>query len=171
MSRVARIAAACALLAAGALAAVAGAPQPGPASDEVTAVELAQWIRDRRPGLVVVDVRDAEAIAQGSVSGARPLADVGAIDAGATVVIYGDRDIDAQPLATLPLAARRVLRLHGGYRAWNAEVLFPTVRSDASEAQQQAFAARAQLSRYFGGTPRQRDPGMRAAQTRSRRGC
>ena len=36
---------------AGSLAAVAGNIAPPPAADEVSAVELAQWIRDRRPGL------------------------------------------------------------------------------------------------------------------------
>jgi hypothetical protein len=65
----------------------------------------------------------------------------------------------------------RLLRLHGGFEAWRDEVLFPHLRADASERERQRFAPRAQLSRYFGGTPRVLEPGTDPAQPRSRRGC
>ena len=56
-------------------------------------------------------------------------------------------------------------------RAWNDEVLFPQLRRDASAPQRRAFEARAQLSRYFGGSPRVIEPGAQTQRSRSRRGC
>jgi hypothetical protein len=154
---------------AGVLAALAGSPAPPPSPDEIGAVELAGWLRDRRPGLLVLDVRSAQAMQRDRLPGARQAAEVagGAVD---TLVLYGDRQLEHVP--AVRVSARRVLRLHGGIEAWNEEVLFPAIRSDAPEREQQAFAGRAQLSRYFGGAPRVLDPGMQAARgTRSRRGC
>jgi len=163
---------ACLALAAGGLAAVAGSAEPPLAADEIAAVDLAQRIVDRQAALVVVDVRDADTIAQDRIPGARPLDGIGALPADATVVVYGERGVDARVAESLRAStgATRVLRLHGGYDAWNGEVLFPTVRDDATAAQQRRFAERAALARYFGGTPRRIDAGA-PLPTRSRRGC
>ncbi len=171
----ARTALALLALATGALAAITGSPQPPIADDEVTAIQLAEWIRDRRSGLLVVDTRPAGANTQDRLPGARPLAefDRGAASTIDTVVVYADTRVDASIVEALRQQSRalRFLRLHGGIAAWNAEVLFPVVRSDASTRQQQRFAARAQLSRYFGGTPRRLEPGVPSGHIRSRRGC
>ena len=178
-------------LAAGALAAVAQHPRPGLASDEVSAVELAEWIRARKPGLLVLDLRPADQTHSGQVPGAQMPAELklagvdhvalglarpGFIDPSElnTIVIYGPENVE--PLAVDVLLGRsnnppRLLRLHGGIAAWNAEVLFPSIRADASERQRKAFAARAELSRYFSGSPRVLDPGEHATAARSRQGC
>ena len=160
-----KIALAIVALAAGALAAVARTPEPAPAPDEISAAELATWIRDRQPGLLLVDLRPD---ATDRLPGAGPLteADRGAVD---TLVAYADRNVD--PDAVEALHARRVLRLRGGVAAWNAEVLFPTLRADASGRQRLEFESRARLSRYFGGSPRVLDPGASPDRGRSRRGC
>jgi len=159
-------------LAAATLAAIAGGIDPPPAADEVSAVDLAQWIRDQRPGLLVVDTRAAEAFDQDRLPGAKMLADVDAdaIASADTVVVYADARADAGGLPHL-LNAPRVLRLHGGIAAWNEDVLFPVLRADASERAQRDFTSRALLSRYFGGSPRLLDPGAAPARGRSRRGC
>jgi rhodanese-related sulfurtransferase len=158
-------------LAAGTLAAIAGGIDPPLAADEVSAVELAQWIRDQKPGLLVIDARTAEAFDQDHLPGAKLLADIDAdaIDAAQTVVVYADVRADAGGLAHLD--ALRVLRLHGGMAAWNDDVLFPVLHADASERTQRDFIARAVLSRYFGGSPRLLDPGAMPVRGRSRRGC
>ncbi|MEO8671171.1 MAG: rhodanese-like domain-containing protein [Tahibacter sp.] len=162
-------------LCAGGLAAHVGTPQPPLAADEVSAGQLAEWIRARRPGIRVLDTRDAEAMERDRLPTARAANDVDAdaIASGDTVVVYAERRIDEAAVETLRqrLHWRGVLRLHGGVEAWNAEVLFPVLRSDASARQQQDFVARAQLSRYFGGTPRVLDPGAAREHPRSRRGC
>lgn len=153
---------------AAALAALARSPEPPLSREEVSAVELAEWIRARRPGLVVLDTRSAQAQDRDRLPGARSAADFDA-DTVDTIVLYGDRSVDeALPLRGKP---RRVLTLHGGIEAWNRDVLFPLIRSDASDRQKREFASRAQLSRYFGGSPRVLEPGAEPRRTRSRRGC
>ncbi len=157
-------------LCAAALAALAGSPVPPLAEDEISAVELAEWIRARRTDLVVLDTRPEQALEADGLPGARLAADFEA-DTVDTVVLYGDKQLTA----ALPLrgSPRRVLRLRGGIEGWNRDVLFPVIRSDASQRQKTEFASRAQLSRYFGGSPRALDPGAQArrSRSRSRRGC
>jgi len=172
MKRHARAALALLALVLGSLAAIAGSVAPPPAADEVSAVDLAQWIRDRRPGLLVVDARAAEAFDRDRLPGARLIADIDAdaLRSADTVVVYAEAGVDATALRELS-NVRRLLRLHGGIAAWNEDVLFPVIRADASERQQRDFAARAALSRYFGGSPRLLDPGASPARGRSRHGC
>jgi len=172
MKRHARAVLALLALVVGMLAAIAGSIVPPPAADEVSAIELAQWIRDRRPGLLVVDTRSAEAFDRDRLPGARLIADIDAdaLRSADTVVVYADAGADAAALRELSNVPR-VLRLHGGIAAWNEEVLFPVIRADASERQQRDFAPRAVLSLYFGGSPRLLDPGASPARGQSRHGC
>jgi len=159
-------------LVAATFAALAGDVAPPPAADEVSAVDLALWIRDQRPRLLIVDARPTEAFDKDRLPGARLLedVDVDALTSADTVVVYADSSADAGVLRGLSRAPR-VLRLHGGMAAWNDEVLFPVLRADANARQQQDFAVRARLSRYFGGSPQLLDPGASPARGRSRRGC
>jgi len=172
MSAQARVLLAALALVAAAFAAIAGDVAPPPHADEVSAVDLALWIRDRRPGLLIVDARAIEAFGQDRRPGARLLEDVDAdaLASAATVVVYAEASVDAAALHGLSRVPS-VLRLHGGIAAWNDQVLFPVLRADANAAQQRDFAARARLSRYFGGAPRLLDPGASTARGRSRRGC
>jgi rhodanese-related sulfurtransferase len=172
MKRHARAMLALLALGMGTLAAVAGNVAPPPAADEVSAIDLAQWIRERRPGLLVVDARAAEAFDRDRLPGARLIADIDAdaLRSADTVVVYADARADAAALRGLSNVPR-VLRLHGGIAAWNEDVLFPVLRADASARQQRDFATRALLSRYFGGSPRLLDPGASPARGRSRHGC
>jgi len=159
-------------LVAAAFAAIAQDAAPPLASDEVSAVELALWIHDRRPGLLVVDTRTQEAFDQDHLPGARLREDIDsdALAAADTVVVYAEASTDASALRRRS-DAPRMLRLRGGITAWNEQVLFPVLRADANAKQQRDFALRAQLSRYFGGSPRMLDPGASALRGRSRRGC
>jgi hypothetical protein len=50
---------------------------------------------------------------------------------------------------------RGVYILLGGLEAWSEEVLFPAVAADASAQELAAFERTAQVSHFFGGTPRQ----------------
>src|SRR5262249_37978338 len=134
-------------LVAAAFAAIAGDVAPPAAADEVSAVDLAQWIRDRRPGLLVVDARTTEAFDPVRLPGGRLLEDVDAdaLASATAVVVYTEAGADAGTLRGLP----RVLRLRGGITAWNDQVIFPVLRTDANVRQQRDFEARAKLSRYF----------------------
>lgn len=174
MSRAVRLTLATVALAAGLLSAVAGNPQPSLRDDEVSAVDLAAWLRDGRAGLLVLDMRDDAAAERGSVAGSRRPAEIaGDAPKAGLVVVYADAAIDDGAFAAL---CRRypgspLRRLRGGLQAWNDDVLFPTIRADAPARTQRAFATRAELSRYFGGTPRRIAPGEAPTHHRSRRGC
>ena len=115
-------------------------------SDHVTALELAAWIRDRRPGLRVIDVRpDSEYQAYHVPTAERmALADVVTRrwQAGETVVLYSEGGAHAAQAWVLLRGAgvRDVWFLRGGILEWMDEVMQP-VRST-------------ELTRYFGGTAR-----------------
>jgi len=128
--------------------------------DHVTAVELAAWIRDRKPGLRVVDVRVAADYAEFHLPTAENLSLTGltraAIRPDETVVLYSEGGTHAAQ-GWFFLRARgieHVYFLRGGLYEWMTEVVNPTLPADASPAQRAEFARTAELSRYFGGVPR-----------------
>jgi rhodanese-related sulfurtransferase len=165
------LAGAAALLAVAALA--AGDPHPGERvdvdrlarivdaeEDHVTALDLAAWIRDRKPGLRVVDVRSAAEYADFHLPNAEnlTLAQVTRtrFRADETVVLYSEGGTHAAQ-GWFFLRARgveHVYFLRGGLYEWMTEVMNPTVAPDASPETRAAFARTAELSRYFGGVPR-----------------
>jgi rhodanese-related sulfurtransferase len=153
----------------GALALVAGEPYPtgrGPtvAGDVsfVTAVDLARWIRDGRPDLRLVDVRDDSLFDAYHLPGAERmgLGELGrhAVARDANVVVYAGDDAAATRAAAV-LRRRGVMRtsvLRGGLRAWVDEIVAPRLTAlppTATAAEQTARRQQLELSRYFGGTP------------------
>ena len=128
--------------------------------DHVDAIELAAWIRDRKPGLRVVDVRGAEDFAAFHLPTAEHVTLTGLTRAGfradETVVLYSEGGTHAAQ-GWFFLRARgieRVYFLRGGLYEWMTEVVNPTLPADASPARRAEFARTAELSRYFGGVPR-----------------
>ena len=128
--------------------------------DHVTALELAQWIKDRRPDLRVVDVRTradfdafhlptAEHIPIESIATA-------SFDANDTIVLYSDGGAHAAQAWVFlrALGHQQVFFLRGGLIDWIDDVLNPAIAPDATADAKAAFARIAALSRYFGGTPR-----------------
>lgn len=173
MSRLCRLLATMAL-AAGVFAAIAGTPQPPLRDDEVSAVDLAVWIRERRDGLLVLDAREAGENADPGVPGARRMAQIAGEGAQTgLIVVYAESQLDDAVFDPLrrrfPDATLR--RLRGGLQAWTGDVLYPSIRADAPARIRDAFAERAALGRYFGGTPRRIAPDESPTQPRSRRGC
>jgi len=141
--------------------------------DHVTAVELARWIRERRPAVRVVDVRTrkefdeyhiptAEWIPLDSLARAR-------FDANETIVLYSEGGGHAAQAWVFlrALGYPRVFYLRSGLYEWLDDVMSPAVPAIPSPAD----SAVAALSRYFGGVPH---VGERAATTVAkvrRRGC
>jgi rhodanese-related sulfurtransferase len=127
--------------------------------DHVTALELAQWIKDRRPGLHVLDIRSIEEFDRYHL----PTAERLALDSLATVAFRADDTLvlyseggahAAQAWVFLrALGYRNVYFLRGGLYEWLEQVMNPTL-SDTTAAGRDAFARAATLSRYFGGVPR-----------------
>ena len=128
--------------------------------DHVSAVELAAWLRARRPGLRVIDVRTAGEFAAYHIPGAEhvPLEQLAAarFAADETIVLYSELGVHGgQAWVFLrALGHRRVVFLRNGLHEWLDDVMSPTLAADAPAAAQAEFDRVAALSRWFGGTPR-----------------
>jgi rhodanese-related sulfurtransferase len=162
----------------------AGAPDAWvPAADgHVSALVVAEWLRERRPGLRVLDLRGVDAYEQFHLSRAEPVVPENlspeAFAVGETVVVYGTDSVEAR-LAAAALRERgteQAYYLADGVGEWLA-LLNATLSPDAPPEVRAAWKRTAELSRYFGGLPR---IGAGAAEPRStaevlrrtvRRGC
>ncbi len=125
----------------------------------VSAIELARMIRDRTPGLRVIDLRPEAASNAYRIPGAElmPVTDLASamFESSETVVLYSDDDNKSVQAREL-LRARghqHVYVLSGGLFAWIDEVMEARITSDADERERTAFREIADLSRYFGGQP------------------
>jgi rhodanese-related sulfurtransferase len=122
--------------------------------DHVTALELAQWIRDRKPGLRVLDVRSDSEFATYHIPSAErmPLTALASLAprSGETLVLYSEGGAHAAQGWVLLRAAghHNVYFLRGGLLDWMEEVMSPVLPADTTSARVAA------LSRYFGGVPR-----------------
>jgi rhodanese-related sulfurtransferase len=145
-------------LAAGLLAVFAGSPY---LASDVTALELAMWIRDRKPGLRVIDLRDAADFETYHVPGSQRLP--ATFQPDDTVVLVSERASAGRVRAAMRTMGRRnVYLLRGGIDEWLDNVMNP------NGASQEAAA----LSRYFGGVPRTgRGNRPVSATAMRRRGC
>jgi rhodanese-related sulfurtransferase len=153
------LAAAAAIL--GVLALFAG---KAPAIQSVAPVELAEWIRDRKPNLRVVDARSEAEFEEYHLPRAERLTSSTTLADGDTVVLVAGGSV----------RARNVYVLRGGIKAWIDEVMNPMISADAPTPARAAYERASAVSRYFGGVPRMVDklPAVRAnAAAVRRRGC
>ncbi|MEO8360594.1 MAG: rhodanese-like domain-containing protein [Vicinamibacteria bacterium] len=152
---------------------------------EITSIQLADWIKDRKPGLRILDVRSAADFdvfhLPGSLSaplGGPPSIELGKRD---VVVVYSEEDLDlGEALASLRSpAVAEAFALRRGLNGWLDEVMNPVLLAGSNTEDKAAFEKAAELSRYFGGVPRVLDATESAAFTRKkpsssetrRRGC
>lgn len=137
--------------------------------DHVSALELAQWIRDRRPRLRIIDVRTADDFKEYHVPGAEriELSQLVAthFSPDETIVLYSDGGAHAAQgwVFLRALGYKRVYFLRGGLYEWLDQVMNPTIASGASQPARNEFARIAELSRYFGGVPRVNDAASRSS--------
>jgi rhodanese-related sulfurtransferase len=128
--------------------------------DHVDALELAEWIRDRRPGLRIVDVREGLDSATYRIPGARAIGmdSVGGIATapGDLVVLYSDGGAHAAQAWVLLRARglRDVRVLKDGMAAWEDEVLSPAIPAVPDDSARQRFDRARTLALWFGGHPR-----------------
>jgi len=158
----------------GLLAAVAGTPRPPvrgiidvdatalmivKEQDHVDAADLGAWIRDRKPGLRVIDVRSAAEFDAYHVPAAEnlPLERITrtTFAPADTVVLYSQGGAHAAQAWVLlrAIGLPHVYFLSGGLDEWLTDVMDPVLPEDATPAEKSAFASIADVSRYFGGTP------------------
>jgi len=129
--------------------------------DHVTAVELAQWIKDRKPGLRVLDIRpDSEFEAYHIPSAERvPLNELARLTpkGDETLVLYSEGGAHAAQGWVLlrSIGFTKVYFLRGGLLDWMDDVMSPTLPEQTGKASvDSARDNHAALSRYFGGVPR-----------------
>ena len=129
-------------------------------SDHVTAVELAAWIRDRKTGLRVIDVRSdseftafhipsAEHMQLTALASMKP-------QSGETIVLYSEGGAHAAQGWVLlrSLGYRNVFFLRGGLLDWMEDILAPTIAERSGDVKQDAARdSVVALSKYFGGSP------------------
>jgi rhodanese-related sulfurtransferase len=128
--------------------------------DHVTALELAGWIKERRAGLRVIDVRSQADYDTYHV----PTAERVSIDSLPTVPFRRDETIvlysEGGPHAAQgwvflrALGYEKVFFLRGGLYEWLEQVMSPALRAGAPPTDSVAFVPIAAISRYFGGVPR-----------------
>ncbi len=153
--------------------------------DHVTAIELAEWIRERKQGLRVADVRSRDEFERYHIPSAElvALSDIPRLvpDEDETWVLYSEGGAHAAQAWMLMRAMghERVYFLRGGILDWDEEVMNPVLVPASAEDGREKNERIAEVSRYFGGVPRIGEPGARGetanssnAGTRSRRrGC
>lgn len=150
-------------------------------SDHVTALQLAGWIRDRKPGLRVIDVRTPAEFAAYAIPTAEniPLDRLmqTAFQPHQTIVLYSEGGAHAGQAWVLlrALGVFNALFIAGGLADWRDEVMSPVLSPAATDGEKQAFSVASDLSRYFGGQPRVGEracpPAATAVQSLRRRGC
>jgi rhodanese-related sulfurtransferase len=151
----------------GALALFSGSPRR---VAEVTPVELAEWIRDRKPELRIIDTRPESEFDEYHVPRAERVDIKSASFKPNETIVFVSGDATT--------IDRQVYILRGGMRGWIDEVMNPTITANASPAERAAFQRASVASRYFGGVPRvvdklpiRSDDAFAAAKAVRRRGC
>jgi rhodanese-related sulfurtransferase len=134
-----------------------------PSIQSVSPVELAEWIRDRKPHLRVVDVRTQEQFDEYHLPRAERFTSATAFAPDDTIVLVAGGSVHAN----------NVYVLRGGIQAWIDEVMNPTITADAAPSVRAAYQRASVVSRYFGGVPRIVDklPVHANAAAVRRRGC
>ena len=102
---------------------------------KVGAEQLATWIKDRKPGLRVVDLRSKEEFAFYHIPTSQHVASLAPANDADTIVFVSDGD-----KVQIPQTRGHVYVLHGGFDAWREQVMHP--RKPTA------------ISRYFGGERR-----------------
>ncbi len=153
--------------------------------DHVTALELAEWIKDRKSGLRVIDIRsDSEFTAYHVPSAERKtLADLARLTPreGETLVLCSGGGAHAAQGWVL-LRSRgfaKVYFLRGGLLEWMDDVMNPSLADSTGNRGADSVRAHVSaLSRYFDGVPRIGAPtstgdssAAQAVARKRRRGC
>jgi rhodanese-related sulfurtransferase len=150
--------------------------------DHVTAIDLAGWIKDRKAGLRVIDVRPTEAFDDFHIPTAESVPLPSISRAGFkmtdTLVLYSDGGAHAAQGWVLlrSLGYSHVYFLRGGLGEWLDDVMNPVIPANAPPDQKEAFQRTVELSEYFGGHPTTGDrppatPTSQRVEAMKRRGC
>lgn len=144
-------------------------------AQEIDAITLAGWIRNRTPHLLVSAVEEPLIAIPGSVSVPEALELLARGDAPDVIVVYEFEHLEHW--RQLQRFDTRLHFLRQGAQQWFDQILAPTVNRDAAADTLARFETQAELSRYFGGVPRMVDSksleptGASEIRAAQRRGC
>jgi rhodanese-related sulfurtransferase len=123
--------------------------------DQVSAVDVATWIRDRDPNLRIIDLRDSASFEFFHIPTAERIPAAAIAKASfprdAKIVLY---DVDALPLdawSALKQRGAQVYVLTDGLGAWVNDIMNPRLPPDATSTQRQEYERKKELAEYFGG--------------------
>jgi hypothetical protein len=119
----------------------------------------------------LVDLRGAAAYESDHLPGAQLPIERSPASHEETIVVYSQSNATEARERARAVQLGSVVVLRGGYEAWVAEVLNPTLPLDASTARTEEFRRVAELSRYFGGQPRRGEVKPVDSGAWIRRGC
>ncbi len=116
----------------------------------IDAVQLASWIRERRPALRVIDLRRRADFEQYHIPNAehmdRAQLATAEFDSHRTVVLYDD---DGTSLDIVDQPGAYVLR--DGLSGWLTDIMNPQRPANATADQEQTYQRKRELAEYFGG--------------------
>jgi rhodanese-related sulfurtransferase len=159
----------------------AGATKANVKPDHMTAQDLATLIMNGDASLRLFDLRAPEDFARTHIPGASfatiDMLTRETLPHDATVVLYSEGGTSATEAHDLlrTRGYRRVFVLRDGLSAWWAQVMEPRLPIDATERERADFARAVEVSKFFGGQPREGVPRERIAPASvaglRRRGC
>jgi rhodanese-related sulfurtransferase len=127
--------------------------------DHVEPLQLAGWIRDRKAGLRVIDVRSPAEFSDYAIPTAEniPIERLASVQftSAETVVLYSEGGAHAGQAWVLlkAIGVSNVFFISGGLVDWYMDVMTPTLSADALPDEVRTFETTSELSRYFGGEP------------------
>jgi uncharacterized membrane protein YedE/YeeE/rhodanese-related sulfurtransferase len=129
-------------------------------ADHIDALDLAQLIKSREPGLRILDLRERLDTSTYLIPGAIAISmkdlDTVRVAPGERLVLYSDGGAHAAQAWVLlrVRGLRDVLVLKDGMAAWEDEVLSPLLPSVPDDSAKARFGRAKELSLWFGGFPR-----------------
>jgi rhodanese-related sulfurtransferase len=148
--------------------------------DDIAALDLATLIMTSDQPVYVFDLRPPSEFADAHIPSAKPATSeslgTATLPHDATIVLYSDGDTDAAQARTLLRSRgyRHAFVLRNAMAEWQVHVMTPRLPVDATERERAEFARAVNVSKFFGGDPREGVPRGATPLTsvgRRRRGC
>ena len=127
--------------------------------DEISVMELAEWLIEGRADFTLVDLRDEKSFNEYSIPASVNIPIENLLDSdlmrNEKIILYGEDDIaSAQAWFILKSANyKSVYILKGGLNEWKEKILYPKLAENASSEEKAEFEKIKQISLHFGGVP------------------
>jgi len=129
-------------------------------STHITPEELAHWLIEKKEDYKLIDLRSEKQFKEYSIPGSMNIVPSEILDVklpkNQKLVLYSEDNLEASQTWFVLKTHRYkdVYFLEGGMKDWKSTVLYPTVAENASAEEKAKFNIMAEISKYFGGSPR-----------------